>query len=107
MLPSYPVLRLDRHGTGNHSTADSATIQPPRSAAGSHAEIGGTRAGLALRWGRYYFRWRSVGVKETGRANGNRAALRRLLHRLPQPEADRAPAVGSDLATRVRLGAGL
>src|SRR5450759_1154807 len=107
MLPLHAALRLDRHGTGDHSATHSETIQPPRSAAGSLAEIGRTGVGLAFQWGRHHLRWGSVGVEETGGANPNRTALRRLLHRLPQPQADRAPAVGSDLAARVRLGAGL
>jgi hypothetical protein len=40
-------------------------------------------------------------------SNGNRAAVRRLLHRLPQPKQIEHPAAGSDYAARVRLGAGL
>src|SRR5450759_1228154 len=107
MLPLHAALRLDRHGTGHHSAAHSETVQPPRSAARSLAEIGGTGAGLELRWGRHHLRWGSVGVEETGRANPNRTALRRLLHRLPQPQAERAPPVGSDRAACVRVGAGL
>src|SRR5450756_584241 len=107
MLPSHATLRLEWYGTGHHSATHSETVQPPRSAAGSLAEIGGTGAGLELRWGRHHLRWGCVGVEETGRANGNRTALRRLLHRLPQPQADRAPAVGSDRAACVWLGAGL
>src|SRR5712671_5792810 len=96
MLPSYATVRLDRHGTGDHSATHSETIQPPRSAAGSLAEIGRAGSGVALRWRRHYLRWRSVGVEEIGGANGNRTALRCLLHRLPQIRSDRAPAVGSD-----------
>src|ERR1039458_4196149 len=100
MLPSHAALRLYRHGTGNHADRDSETIQPPLSAAGNLAEIGRTRTGLALRWG-------SVAVAETGGAHGNRTAVRRLLHRLPQPQADRTSVVGPDHAARVRAGAGL
>src|ERR1035437_6712452 len=83
MLPSHATLRLEWHGTGHHPATHSETIQPPRSAARSLAEIGGTRAGLELRWGRHHLRWGCVGVEETGGANPNRTALRRLLHRLP------------------------
>src|ERR1035438_5912546 len=61
----------------------------------------------ALRWGRHHLRWGSVAVAETGGAHGNRTAVRRLLHRLPQPQADRTSVVGPDHAARVRAGAGL
>src|ERR1035438_8132895 len=71
-LPS----RLDSHGTGDHSAADSETIRPPDSAAANLAETGWTGTGLALRWGRHHHRWRSAGIKETGGANGNPAAVR-------------------------------
>src|ERR1022692_4276393 len=47
-----------------------------------------------------------VAVAETGGAHGNRTAGRRLLHRLPQPQADRTSVVGPDHAARVRAGAG-
>src|ERR1017187_6900606 len=97
----------DRHGTGNPADRDSETIQPPLSAAGNLAEIGRTPTGLALRWGRHPLRWGSVAVAETGGAHGNRTAVRRLLHRLPQPQADRTSVVGPDHAARVRAGAGL
>src|ERR1019366_8544684 len=102
-LPS----RLDSHGTGDHSAADSETIRPPDSAAANLAETGWTGTGLALRWGRHHLRWRSAGVKETGGANGNPAAVRRLLHRLPQSRSGRAPPVGSDHAARVRPSTGV
>src|SRR5438105_1544192 len=46
-------------------------------------------------------------VQETGGAHGNRAPLRRLLHRLPQGQSDRTPAAGSDYAACIRTGAGL
>src|SRR6266496_396428 len=104
MLLLHAAPRLYRHGTCDHAVADSETIQPPRSAARKLAEVGGTGSGLALRWRRYHFRWRSFGVKELGGANRNRAALRRLLHRLPQSRSDRAPAVGSHYAARLRPG---
>src|ERR1039457_7644559 len=107
MLPSHAALRLYRHGTGNHGDRDSETIQPPLSAASNLAEIGRTRARLALRWGRPPRRWGSVAVAETGGAHGNRTAVRRLLHRLPQPQADLTSVVGPDHAGRVRVGAGL
>src|ERR1039457_3232015 len=107
MLPSHAALRLYRHGTGNHADRDSETIQPPLSAAGNLAEIGRTRTGLALRWGRHHLRWGSVTVAETGVAHWKRTAVRRLLHRLPQPQADRTSVVGPDHAARVRAGAGL
>src|ERR1035438_5236684 len=64
MLPSHAALRLYRHGTGNHADRDSETIQPPLSAAGNLAEIGRTRTGLALRWGRHHLRWGSVAVAD-------------------------------------------
>src|ERR1017187_2199266 len=106
-LPSRAPLRLNRHGTRDHPAGKAETVQPPRSATGSPTEIGRTGSGLALRWGRHHLRWGSVGIEEAGGANRHRAAFRRLLHRLPQPPADRAPAVGSRRAARVRLGAGL
>src|ERR1035441_5826443 len=117
-LPS----RLDSHGTGDHSAADTETIRPPDSAAANPAATGWTGTGLALRWGRlatpettalalrwgrHHLRWRSAGVKETGGANGNPAAVRRLLHRLPQSRSGRAPPVGSDHAARVRPSTGV
>src|SRR5450756_1067648 len=69
MLPSHATLRLEWYGTGHHSATHSETVQPPRSAARSLAEIGGTGAGLELRWGRHHLRWGSLGVEETGGAN--------------------------------------
>src|SRR5437660_11371875 len=107
MLPLPCARRLDRHGTGDHAARHSETIQPIHSAAGSAAEIGWTGTSLALRWGRHHLRWGSVAVEETGGADRNRAAVRRLFHRLPQRQADRAPAVGSDPAARVWVGAGV
>jgi len=106
MLPARHARRLDRHGTSDHAAADSETIPSARPAAGEAAEIGGTGTGLALRRRRHHLRWRSVGVAATGATNGNRAAVRRLLHRLPQPQADRALAAGSDYAARVRVALG-
>src|ERR1019366_4230810 len=107
MLPSHADLRLYRHGTGNHADRDSEPIQPPLPAAGNLAEIGRARPGWAIRWGPRRLRWGSVAVAETGGAHGNRTAVRRLLHRLPQPQADRTSVVGPDHAARVRAGAGL
>src|SRR6267142_5786624 len=98
MLLLHAAPRLHRYGTGDHAVADSETIQSPRSAARKLAAVGGTGSGLALRWRRYHVRWRSFGVKEIGGANRNRAALRRLLHRLSQGRSDRAPVVGSHYA---------
>src|ERR1017187_9069681 len=70
MLPSHAAQRLHEYGTGNHADRDSETIQTPLSAAGNLAEIGRTRTGLALRWGRHHPRWGSVAVAETGGAEG-------------------------------------
>src|ERR1035437_9458134 len=66
MLPSHATQDVGWHGTGHHPATHSETIQPPRSAAGSLAEIGGTRAGLELQWGRHHLRWGSLGIEETG-----------------------------------------
>src|ERR1017187_2673778 len=97
----------DRHGTGHHAAGNSTTIQPSGTAVGSIAEVGRTGVGLAFRWRRHHLRWRSVGVEETGGADGNRTTVRRLLHRLPQGRSNRAPAVGPHHATCVRTGVGL
>src|SRR6266536_952363 len=107
MLTFAPRPASDRHGTGHHAAGNSTTIQPPGTAIGSLAEVGRKGVGLALRWRRHHLRWRSVGVEEIGGADGNRASVRRLLHRLPQGRSDRAPAVGPDHAASVRTGTGL
>src|ERR1017187_2033641 len=107
MLPPPRTPRLDWHGIGHYATGDAGTFRPPRSAASDAREPGRTGTGLALRWRRYHLRWRSPGIEETGAENRNRAAVRRLFRGLPQPQPDRAPAVGLDRAACVRLGAGL
>src|SRR6516225_423520 len=106
MLLLHGLLRLNRHGIGDHAARNSTTIQPPGSAVGSAPDMGRTRVGLALRWGRHHLGWRSVGVAETGATHGNRAPVRRLLHRLPQGRSDRAPVVGSHYAASFRTGVG-
>src|SRR6266536_4243509 len=80
----------DRHGTGHYTAGNPTTIQPPGTAVGILAEIGRTGVGLAFRWRRHHLRRRSTGVEEIGGADGNRAAVCGLLHRLPQGRSDRA-----------------
>src|SRR5580704_9399913 len=98
MLLGTRARRHNGHGTGDHAARHSETIQPPRSAAGSAAEIGWTGTSLALRRRRHHLGWGSVAVEETGGAEGNRAAVCRLFHRLPQSQTDRTPSVGFDPA---------
>src|ERR1700729_4053091 len=105
MLSLNAAARLDQHGTGDYAAAHFPTIQPPGPTAGSLPEIGRAPIGWALRWGRHHLRWRSIGVAEIGGAQRHRAAPGRLFRGLPQARSDRASAVGSDHAARVRAGA--
>src|ERR1700685_272106 len=98
MLLCRAPRRLDWYGISDHAAQYSETIQSAPSAAGDAAEPGRTRVGLALRWRRHHLRRRSIAVAATGAADRDRAQVRRLLHRLPQRQADRAPAVGSGYA---------
>src|SRR5271170_5998404 len=99
--------RLDRHGISDHSARYSVALQAARSDTGDAAELGRTGTSVSLRRRRHYLRRGSVAVEATGAKDRDRTALRRLLHRLPQRQEDRAPAVGPDYAARVRTGAGL